>query len=780
MVSIQADHDVAGLCSVDFDVDQERVCTDLNIITPNSGVYDPAVFPVNISVVMFDDQGGTWVSDVTYDSTDNNATFDGNEDPHTTSDLTVSYDSSSEATVTVSAVDDPNNVCFDSFTYSFPDTEVECAYLNIVRPSGGAIDPADLPLDVEVEMVGTDGNPWISDVIYESTDSNATFDGQTEPLTTPNLIVEYDSNNEARVTATAANDPSCRDSFDYVFLGDDDDDDDDDDDQGDFTKYIFTFNFEYEKGPESDEQIFFSHDQDYVFYTLEYDPVSNEDTVFFTDEMWETDLRGHLGDGTDSGGSVILNSFLDPAEEAQLGTHRYTSIQSLGLTEDNEIGSSGIGNIVRSEGLEWVPYLKRYDAQSDASDFKLVEACSYTPEGALINTTVCYDPATSPETGEVIIENAGTIGADWVIRIRYVGRVDSALNCDSTEDECLTEQFINTATATNRDGDEVEAQATLVVLCSYLVTRGGADVYLEVEINQGSDLSCIFVEDGEEFANTDALVILEAPGGSDDDDDSSPQVQTGDDGFTSVNLGLIFDTSDRSALCENDDYQNNLIGNISSFVCEVVIEVSDIWSREVVEATQESQVSLSTRNVRTLQDTSRSNPSFSSWSDLRGTLYNLDNPNSNILYYEGDGDTITLNRMELDEGQYTLIVKNANLRFNGDFSYGNKDPLNNPASMAFIVQDGDIYIGHNARVLNGIFYTDQKFDGDERDAVDEPLTFIGAVAGAIDTLLDKANYVGPGTLDGAGITVRFDSTLLFATPPATSEFIQLEEGKTIY
>ena len=127
----------------------------------------------------------------------------------------------------------------------------------------------------------------------------------------------------------------------------------------------------------------------------------------------------------------------------------------------------------------------------------------------------------------MVIENAGTVQEDYgveaSIRIRYVGVIDSGLDCGDDADGCLTEEFENNASVEAFDAVTLSDSAKLVVLCSYLMTQNAGDVYLEVSLQGGSDISCIFVEDDEatssDYRNVDSLIILEDKG--DDDEDSS-------------------------------------------------------------------------------------------------------------------------------------------------------------------------------------------------------------------------------------------------------------------
>lgn len=561
---------------------------------------------------------------------------------------------------------------------------------------------------------------------------------------------------------------------------------------GEFSKFIYTFNFAAEKNSYSDEGVFFSHDEDRAFYTLEYDPTGDEEAITFTDDMWTGDLEGRNGDGSESGGYVKLATNWTELTEGSSGTYDYESIENFGfgthpyetdsdgdpllLEENSENIASLIESSFSSSGfMTFIPYIK-FPSDWDMESVMIQTQCEYDDEGDLTTETVCYDPNHSPErTGDTVIENAGTVQEDYgveaTIRIRYVGVVVSNLNCDDTEDDCLTEEFENNASVEVYDGlSELTASAKLVVLCSYLMTQNAGDVYLEVSLDAGSDISCIFVDEAaaisDDYRNVDALVILEDQGSS--------------SSSTSTTSGYAGDTV---SWCDDDSDSNTVIGNLSSYVCEIVAKVSAIWSSETVESTTDSRIDQATRNANTNQVASDS--TFGTWEELEAALTNENNSESNILYFNGDLSTegkMTLSDLTVPAGAWTIVVQNADLHLTGNMAYAS---VSNPAdyknlpSIAFVVQSGDIYIHSSALRLVGVYYTDQKFDGDERSAVDEQLTVDGSFYGNIQTLIDRANYVGPPTIDGGGVVIRYDSRILLNTPPGLSEYVDINTEKAV-
>lgn len=545
---------------------------------------------------------------------------------------------------------------------------------------------------------------------------------------------------------------------------------------GSFKKSIFTFNFSTEKNPYTDEGVFFAHDEDRAFYTLEYDPVGTEETITFTDDLWTEKAGGIFGDGSNSTGTVSLATSYDKLTGGS--AFDYPTLTNLGFGDEHEANSEDIADYIEanfnfSNFMTFVPYLK----YSDERDSTLIPECEYDESsGELKSESVCYDPAYSPTTTthNVVIENAGTVeedyGSDVVIRIRYVGIISSKLECSDQEDECLTEEFQNEAQVTVYGDETLTASARLVVLCSYLLTQNAGDVYLEVELEGGSDISCIFVDEDEAtsaYANVDALVVLE------------PSGETGE------GEGLPSSYAESTiSFCDNE-FQNNIVGNLSSYICEIIGSISELWKKSTVESATESRVSQATRNVLTNQE--KSEETYSNWDQLEDTLTNQNNPDSHILTFDGtlnsaSGGKLTLGKLEIPKGAWTVIVEDADLYLSGDLSYATVSTAaeyKDLPSIAFIVLRGDIYVEKKARELVGVYYTDQKFDGDKRSPINEQLTIDGSLYGNVQALLDNAKYVAPPTISGGGLVIRYDSRILLNTPPALSEYVDVSSEKAV-
>lgn len=690
-----------------------------------------------------------------------------------------------------------SNVCLD---VSFGEDSIDTVE--------GADESTEICVDTEDSSEDLDVSYYCGDtagtILYDD-DNNGTYDTATGDVTIEDVgngdcvdIIFEDICEDAEISVdTQGEGKSCSDTLPVEIQ-----------ELGTFSKFIFTFNFSLEKNSHSDENVFFAHDEDRAFYTLQYDPAGGEEDITFTDSMWDGTLEGKNGDGTSSGGDVELATNYSELTSATAYS-RYSTLVNMGFGCPDITNEATCHELHNEEYI--VPYVESFDTyfyktfipylayDDNTSESTLIDVCEYDPlSGDLTSTEVCYDPDYSPENpspyNKVVIENAGTVVDIAVIRIRYVGIINSGLECSDGADECLTEEFQNDAELQVYDGiDSLTASARLVVLCSYLLTENAGDVYLEVALEGGSDISCIFVDEDEatsNYANTDALIILEG---------SSEET-------TSSSTYLSDPTGTTISLCDSDSSSTGLIGNLSSYVCEIVNTVTDLWRKTTVETTTESHVSQATRNTVTLQssnvDSTSGNGSTASdnWSSLAGALSNSNNPDSNILYFNGclgvstcttSAGKLTLGSLEVPAGAWTIIVENADLVIAGDISYATATDLSdykNLPSVAFVVQGGDIYFKNTSYHNVGVYYTDQNFygnskdtdtNGDWRSPVDGVLTVDGSLYGNIQHLMDAARFVAPPTLEGGGLVIRYDSRILLNTPPSLSEYVDVSTEKAI-
>ncbi len=689
--------------------------------------------------------------------------------------LLLSFSNVCEAAVIDAFVEDNEAVCSDELGIEIlPPEEPVCEELFFDPDDITVIETEDKTVDLHLDSELDDQTLVIE---YDNCPDSgievngASYDERAELVLDGDQWLEVTFNNlceDAEIRAYVEdNEDVCADELDLNFV-----------ELGEFSKYIFTFNFAVEKDNFSDDGIFFSHDEDRSFYTLEYEPAGGENSITFTDDMWDNDLDGQLGNGDESGGSIDLATSYDELTRSDVdpnSVYEYNTITHFGFGDRHELRSTDVYNYVDSnysrDNFEtFVAYIK-YD---DNRESEVIYECDDE-----IGNDICYDQDTRPEdTGSLTIHNAGEIDEDAVIRIRYVGIVVSGLDCASTTDECLTEEFQNNAEVKVYSGiDSLQANAKLVVLCSYLVTRNAGDVYLEVALEGGSDVACIFVEEDEaqsaDYRNVDALIILEADPEAYIPGDFTPVDEAADLDGADLETGFAGSTI---SLCDDDEYEDNLIGNLSSYVCEIVSSVNELWQSALVESTTETLVSQATRNTETNQSLSV----FSDWAVLESQLSNINNPESGILYFDGaNEDTITLGALTIPEGAWTIIVENADLVIDSNIKYADSTNFANLPSIAFVVLGGNIHIDNDALNLVGVYFTDQSITGDERSAVNEPLEIHGSVYGHVQPLLDAAKYVGSPGQDEGGVQIYYDERIILNTPPALSEYVDISTEEAV-
>ncbi|MFA5855472.1 MAG: hypothetical protein WC846_04320 [Candidatus Gracilibacteria bacterium] len=678
--------------------------------------------------------------------------------------------------ITCEDIGDPG-ACSDSLgVASVEKIEVETPVCNEVTFEGDSNMEISGCQDYETEIC-VDTERVSEDIIIERSDSDNVIEiNNLENGECKNITLENICEDTTVTASTKGADETCEDTISF-----------EEKPVGEFNKYIYTFNFLEEKSYNSDDDVFFSHDEDRAFYTLEYTPAGGEEEITFTDTLWDGSIDGTLGDGGDSGGELYLAETYDSIIEHD--KYNYSAIKAFGLGSAYEDNSNSLRDEVlttytASNFQSFVPYLK----YNDDKESELIPSCEDEPD------SVCYNPDETPTlTGSVTIENAGQAEEEGaIIRIRYIGIIDSGISgdCDgnTNNDGCLTEEFMNEG-AVNVGSEELTDSARLVVICSYLLTENAGDIYLDAQLNTGSDISCAYIDEDtnySSYSNSDGLIIIDQNASSHSTGSSSSSGGTSGTSGTSPSLVSPSYSSSSVSFCDNSYSTQNIIGNISSYVCEIVNAVSDLWTNSTVTNTTENSLSQATRNAVTNQG---SQDDFNTWGALENALTNTNNPDSGILYFKGsgEGDKVTISSsapLTVPCGAWTLIVENADLYINGNIEYatactGGLNYETNLPSIAFVVTGGDIYIEAGASHLVGVYYTNQAFTGDDRSAVNQSLEIDGSLYGDIQPLLDAANYVGPPSIDGGGLVVRYDSRIMLNTPPALSEYVDISTESAV-
>jgi len=161
---------------------------------------------------------------------------------------------------------------------------------------------------------------------------------------------------------------------------------------------------------------------------------------------------------------------------------------------------------------------------------------------------------------------------------------------------------------------------------------------------------------------------------------------------------------------------------------------------------------------------------------------NEQNPNpENQIFVKTNGDLIigapgTTTKVSGTKAK-TVVVIGHDLFINSNIVYDQNSPN---ASIAFVVLDGTINIDPSVEELSGVYYvqsssSDAGFIASTNDeSSKKQLTITGQVYGDINPLITKRKYVGDPTKGGGNVVISYDARILGNTPPALTEFINLQ------
>jgi hypothetical protein len=142
------------------------------------------------------------------------------------------------------------------------------------------------------------------------------------------------------------------------------------------------------------------------------------------------------------------------------------------------------------------------------------------------------------------------------------------------------------------------------------------------------------------------------------------------------------------------------------------------------------------------------------------------------------------------EGAKTFIVENGDLYINNDIKYGQCDKstpcnVNDIASLAFIVLNGNVYIDPSVKEISGVYFvqgdcttagtcTGKLHSTDDANSTNQ-LTVYGSIYGDIEPLFENRIYSGDPSLEQSGILIRFDERVILNTPPGLRDVLNLTQ-----
>ncbi|EKD64379.1 MAG: hypothetical protein ACD_51C00015G0001, partial [uncultured bacterium] len=423
-------------------------------------------------------------------------------------------------------------------------------------------------------------------------------------------------------------------------------------------------------------------------------------------------------------------------------TLTYTAGSSDEVTITDSIASGGIDG---SLGIGSYLYY-------ESGSFSITPAISICAEES---TETCYELASSsnPLAG-ITIRN---LTEGYSLEINYTARVDSNLDCDNPpEGVCLAESYINEAEAQEIEIENpLTAYSTVTVICPYVLTRNAGDVYLENQLDAGTNILCI----ANDFANSDGIVLVAQE-------------------LDSIPLETI-------------------LNSFSSYITELFYATQDDWLVASIIESSENHIARAMYNFNTITPVT-TDMTATDWDDLEA-LKNENNLAEEIYYFDGNNNTNDLtigdgSNFTVPQGAHTIIVENGDLYIQSNIKYIDANfgfnyylyesdaDYTALASLAIIVLNGDIYIDPNVTDLSGVFYMDsgsmQSEGGVTRGAIGDQLRIYGSVYGDIDPIIEDSGFVGPPELDHGSIVIRYDERVILNTPPAISEYIDVYSEKT--
>lgn len=319
--------------------------------------------------------------------------------------------------------------------------------------------------------------------------------------------------------------------------------------------------------------------------------------------------------------------------------------------------------------------------------------------------------------------------------------------------------------------------AKVIVICPYVITRGGGDTFFHDIVDTGADVAkCSEVKSCEGVCITpprEKPAVIPSTGA----------------GEISADLQLTLPSHD---ICKysnseaNIEGYNDVLKNFSSTVCEVRSEVASIWKEKNINN------SIAANIERLARFGSNLNP---------GNL-NTDVDNKQSGVFISDGNDITIGEKSDTTDEYiiqsgngipaaqTYIIKDADLYINSDIKYGDTDftDQNQIPSVAFIVINGNIIIDDSVEYLDGIYMavnlngaegqgkvTNAK-NFDPNNTTDTSLSIYGNLIGDVYELFATRKGYGDPTKDEGSVVVHYDSRILLNTPPGISELVDVDQS----
>ena len=323
--------------------------------------------------------------------------------------------------------------------------------------------------------------------------------------------------------------------------------------------------------------------------------------------------------------------------------------------------------------------------------------------------------------------------------------------------------------------------AQVIVICPYIITREGGDVFFKDILDTGVD-----VEYCSPVSSTPGTVVKPP----------RPPNQTTPSTGSDANVEDIvykIPTHDICKLSNTEEGQleeyKNVLKNFSSSICEMEADVSASWTETNITAKIKANIEKISRfgKVETfVKLISQNDLSSKGFTNLKSGVFVIEG--NNLEIGNGTNDYLIKSSSEISSAQ-TFIVKGGDLIINSNIRYDDSqvDPLKPESfpSVAFIVIDGNIKISNNVTHIDGILMavdSEGAEDGkimalESLPTFENQLLVNGSMIGDVYDIFFKRRAIGDPLKDEGSITVKYDQRMLLNTPPGLSELIDLSQLK---
>lgn len=691
-------------------------------------------------------------------------TYSQTEVANSNNSLTVLYRgaenlSGNLVTITVNAVGNP--ICSDTLS-NVPVGEVVCIDLDIIEPDRPWEVDEDsdnnqlFQIDVQTNPAGRAADLYYTwqienDGHFASNNSDE-INGQ---LGATNVTVEDFSENTlvevwAQYSATGERINTC---YDFINARGEEEE------NPEIEKFVFPENDIDER--DDIINIGESSDTQYVTYLIRFTPGKVKSV-----EITEERLQNSRINGSISGDLDFEAMRINVLEEGE--TQGYTILKTAGYQDDDDDDN--------------------YDENGNDSNLDEYEddyRCEDNSDNLCIEGDFGDVVSDFKNGREIKFRNLDEVGPNGKIFIKYQMENNSVID----QERCQTltaangcgEEFKNEVSFTaysenDFEGEEFEDSdsAIVIVICPFILTRSGGDVFFHDIIDTGVDV-----------AQCSRVKGHEGPGVTPTPERPPIAPSTGPGDLPEA-LRLTLPSHDvcrYSNISSNIEGYNDVLKHFSSTICELRADVAEIWTEKNINEAIAANITRISRFGETLSQGTIMNISDLGGAKNKqsGVFIRIDH---DLTIGGGLGEYVIQGSEEIPAAQ-TYIVKGADLYINSNIEYGITD-FDNPntiPSAAFIVIDGNIIISNDIKKIDGILMAvdlDGNGDGQIKSNPDSKtsnkLTINGNLIGNVYNLFKNRIGVGDPTKDEASITIHYDERILLNTPPGINELIDIEQA----